>query len=388
MYWKLALSFVSLLVLANGACAVGRTESGYGRDIGTDHFAAGHIVEIATPVAGDAIAAGEGVTVSSNVSGDVVLAARSVHVDGDAGQNVYAAGSEVDINGAVGRNARIAGGIVDIGRRAQIAGNASIAGGRVSVTGSIKGYLQATAGRVYIDGTIGGDVEANGREVVLGPNARITGALRYSSPDAIEQDPRAVIDGGVDRLATRSPAAHAHAAHRIGRWIWTIGLMVLAACLVAALPAFSARASERVRERFLRNMLLAFALIVRAPVATILLLATGIGAPLGLLSALAYPGLLLVGYVSTGIALGDAILRRAKPAHATASRWRASFAAMGTLAIALIGWVPLLGSVVTFIALLLGVGAVVVQVWAATSGGNTLRRVEEHPLPTADDYLP
>ena len=66
--------------------------------------------------------------------------------------------------------------------------------------------------------------------------------------------------------------------------------MVLAACLVAALPAFSARASERVRERFLRNMLLAFALIVRAPVATILLLATGIGAPLGLLTVLAYLG--------------------------------------------------------------------------------------------------
>ena len=115
---------------------------------------------------------------------------------------------------------------------------------------------------------------------------------------------------------------------------------------------------------------LAFAFIVCVPVATIMLVATGIGAPLGLLSALAYPGLLLAGYVSTGIALGDAILRRAKPAHGTASRWRASFAAMGTLAIALTGWVPLLGSVVTFIALLLGVGAVVFQIWAATSGND------------------
>jgi hypothetical protein len=164
--------------------------------------------------------------------------------------------------------------------------------------------------------------------------------------------------------------------------------MVLAACLVAALPGFSARASERVRERVPRNMLLAFALIVCVPVAIILLLATGIGAPLGLLAALAYPGLLLVGYVSTGIALGDAILRRARPAHATANRWRASFAALGTLAIALIGWIPLVGSVVTFVALLLGVGAIVFQIWAATSGGNSLRRAEEHRLPAADDYLP
>jgi hypothetical protein len=208
MYWKLALSFVSLLVLANAACAVGRTESGYDRDIGADHFAAGRVVEIATPVAGDAIAAGEGVTLSSNVSGDVVLAARSVHVDGNVSQNAYAAGSEV--------------------------------------------------------------------EVILGPNARITGALHYRSPDAIKQDPHAVVGGGVERLATPSPAAHAHTAHRVGRWLW-IGLMVLAACLVAALPVFSARVSERVRKRIVRNMLLAFALIVCVPVATILLLATGIG---------------------------------------------------------------------------------------------------------------
>jgi hypothetical protein len=37
-----------------------------------------------------------------------------------------------------------------------------------------------------------------------------------------------------------------------------------------------------------------------------------------------------------------------------------SFAVLGTPAIALIGWVPLVGSVVAFVALLLGVGAVVV----------------------------
>ncbi|WP_229517641.1 hypothetical protein [Paraburkholderia terrae] len=275
MYRKLAISFLLLIVLADGACAVGRMESGFARDIGTDHFPAGRIVEIATPVAGDAIAAGEGVTRSSNVSGDVVLTARSVQVG-----------------------------------------------------------------------------------------------------------------GGVERLATPGPTAHARAAHRIGRWIWTIGLMVVAACLVAALPVFGARASERVRERVVRNILLAFALIVCVPVATILLLAKGIGAPLGLLAALAFPGLLLVGYVSTGITLGDAIPGRARRDHATADRWRASFAALGTLAIALIGWIPLVGSVITFVALLLGVGAVVFQVWAATSGGNSLRRVEEHPRPTADDYLP
>jgi len=378
VYRKPAISSLLFLVLAGGACAEERTASGSVRDIGTDHFAAGRLVEIAMPVEGDVIAAGEGVTLSSSVSGDVVLAARNVHADGDTGQNVYAAGALVDVDSSVGRNARIAGGIVGINRRAQIAGNASLAGGRVSLTGSVKGYLQAAGGRIYIDGVIGGDVEASGREVVLGPNARIAGALRYRSPNAIEQDPHAVVSGGVERLETRGPANYRRSMHRVGRWIWTIGLMVLAACLVAGLPAFSARASERVRERFLLNALLAFAVVVCVPVATIVLFATLIGAPLGLLTALAYPALLLLGYVSTGVALGDAVLRRAMPAHASASRWRAAFAALGTLAIALIGWLPLVGGIVSLVALLVGLGAFVNQVRTAALGGNSMPQAAGH----------
>jgi hypothetical protein len=328
----------------------------------------GRSVEIDRPVAGDSIAAGEEVTLSSNVSGDVVLAGRDVRIDGDAGQNVYAAGSNVVVNAAVGRNARIAGGRVDISQRALIAGNASIAGGRVNVRGGVKGYLQAAGGRIYIDGPVGGDVEASGREVVLGPNARLTGALRYRSPDAVERDPRAVVGGGIERLATHRPAAPARKVHRVGRWIWTVGLMILAVTQVAAVPAFCEHVSRRVRERFLLSVLLALAVIVCVPVAAIVLLATGVGAPLGILAALAYPGLLLIGYASAGIALGDTILRRTSPIHATAKRWRVAFAALGVLAISLIGWIPWLGGFVAAVALLVGVGAFAFQMWAAAEG--------------------
>ncbi|AIO67656.1 polymer-forming cytoskeletal protein [Burkholderia oklahomensis] len=368
MHRLAVVSIVLLLALADVAGAAWRAESGFAHDIGSDHFAAGSSVEIEQPVAGDAIAAGEAVTLASNVAGDVVLAGRDLLIDGNAGENLYAAGSELVVNAAVGRNARIAGRRVDISRRAQISGNASIAGGRVNVIGDIKGYLQATGGRIYINGAIGGDVEASGREVTLGPNARVTGALRYRSPNPIEQDPRAVVSGGIERLTTHRPAAPEHTVLRVGRWIWTIGLMVLAALLVAIMPGFWLRVSERVRQRFLLSLLLAFVVTVCVPVAVIVLLVTGIGAPLGILAALAYPALLLIGYVSAGIALGDATLRRVQPTDAAFKRWRIAFAALATLALSLVGWIPWIGGFIAVVALLAGVGALVFEGWTVASG--------------------
>lgn len=367
MHQLVVVSTALLLGFADVTYAAEHVERVFNHDIATDHFSAGRSVEVDRPVAGDSIAAGAEVALSSNVSGDVILAGGEVRIDGEASQNVYAAGGRVVVDGAVGRNARIAGGRVDIGRRAQIAGNASIAAGRVNVAGNVKGYLQATGGRVYIDGAVGGDVEAAGGEVALGPNARVAGTLRYRSPDALEQDPRAVVSGGIERLAARGPTGPGRASHWVVRWIWTIGLMVLAALLVTALPGFSARVSRRVSKRFPLSMLLAFVAIVCVPVAAIVLLATGIGAPLGILTALAYPGLLLVGYASAGVALGDAILRRAKSDHADVKRWRTAFAALGVLAISLAGWIPWVGGFVRLVALLVGVGALIFQAWAAAS---------------------
>jgi cytoskeletal protein CcmA (bactofilin family) len=357
-----------LLAFADVTCAAERAGSGFTHEAGGDRFATGSDVEIEQPVAGDAMAAGETVSLSSSVAGDVLVAARILVVDGEVGANLFAAGREVVVNAAVGRNARIAGSRVDIGRRARIAGNASIAGGRVNLTGSVEGYLHATGRRIYIDGPVGGDVEASGREVALGPNARIAGALRYRSPNPIEQDPGAVVSGGIERLSVQRPAAPARTFHWAGSWIWTIGLMVLAASIVAALPRFSSRVSDTLRRRFLLSLALAFAVTVCMPVAAIVLFITGIGAPLAILAVLAYPALLLVGYVSAGIALGDAILHRFRPTDATRNRTRVVFAALATLVLSLAGSIPWIGGFIAVIAFLAGVGALVSQGWATASG--------------------
>src|SRR5581483_4295498 len=250
---------------------------------GTDRFVAGSVAYVTQPVAGDLIAAGGTVDVRALVSGDLIAAAGEVRVDANAGQDLYAAGGRVLVNAAVSRNARLAGGTVEITPDARIMGNLSVAAGRVDIRGHIDGYLQVSSGYVYINGPVGGNVRASAGEVELGPQARISGTLRYAANRELKRDPAAQVQGGIQRTAQTVPwetAKRVTAFAVAAWWIWMIGLLILAAVLVAALPGFFASLTQTLRERLPLSVLLGFVVLVCVPVAVLLLLVTMIGAPL------------------------------------------------------------------------------------------------------------
>lgn len=286
---------------------------------------------------------------------------------------MYAAGGQLTLAGAVANNARAAGGEVLLVRGAVIGGNASLAGGRVEVDGVIKGYLQAAGGELFINGAVGGDVMAAGERIELGPQARIAGRLRYASRDDAIIDPAAQIVGGIERTAWPAPAAmpSVEKARRAGRgagWIWTVGLMVLAAVLVAVLPGFTARVAVTVRQRLGWSALAAFIALVCIPVAALILMITLLGLPLGLVTLLAYFALLPVAYVAAAIALGDSALARAKPTAVPTTAWRAGAAVLAVLVLALLAKLPYLGGLIILAALLIGLGALILQLRRSPTG--------------------
>jgi hypothetical protein len=79
--------------------------------------------------------------------------------------------------------------------------------------------------------------------------------------------------------------------------------------------------------------------------------------------------LLLAGYVTAAAAAGDWALARFKPAVATAVGWRVGAAVVAMLAIGLLGRVPVLGGLVFCVALLLGMGALLLQLQRAPAPG-------------------
>lgn len=332
------------------------------RKLGADRFAAGCPVSVVLPVAGDLLASGCKVEVLAEVDGDVVLMGGNVRLAAPVKQGVYAAGGRVSIDAPVQRNVRIAGGSVDLGPNSTIAGNVTIGGGKVEVDGAIGGYLQVGAGSVRINGPVAGDVELGAGKVELGPNARIEGKLRYASGEEVRRDPAAQVRGGVERIE-RWPAAHrwrGGTRHRLG-WVWSVGLLVIAAILVTALPQLYRRVEETARTRWALSLLVGFVVLVCAPVAALIAVISVIGIPLALLTIALYLMLLVVGYVSAGIVLGEIALQRWRADRAAKHGWRIAAAVLAMLVLSLLGRLPFVGWLITFAAMLMGIGALLLQ---------------------------
>lgn len=353
-------------VFASTAVAQGGQDSRTAaeRAAGSDLFMAGGSVRTGKPVGGDLFAAGGNVDVGHAVDGDAIVAGGNVRIGAPVAQSVYAVGGQLFTNSTVGRNVRIAGGDVELGPRTQVAGNVSVAGGQVTIEGRINGYLHAGGGSIVINGPVDGDVVSTAGSLALGPNARIGGKLRYASRDALRQHPAAQALGGIEVMPFEVTATDGRSQQRTlgsAGWLWTIGLVLIAAALSLALPEASRRVAETLLDRPVLSLLLGFVALVCIPAAALVLLITVIGIPLALLALLLYLALLLVGYISAGIGAGHWALRRFSPTHSAHQAWRIGAAASGMLAIALLGRLPWLGGLIVFAALIAGIGALTLQ---------------------------
>ncbi len=351
---------VMLIVLA-AATGAAAAESA-SRTFGNDRFVAGDDVAVTGSVEGDAFLAGGRSQVDGRVDGDVVVTGGTVEIRGEVSEDVYAAGGDVRVDARVGGDARAAGGSVSIERRAEVQGNGTFAGGSVDVDGRIGGALQAFGARVAVDGEVGGDAEIAAESIRIGPDARIGGRLVYRSPEAPWIAEGAVITGGVEKRQRAwqgvSPESGVGRVIKgILRTLWFTGAVLLGIVLVAVLPAFTREAAATVRSEPLPSIGLGMAMLVAVPFLAVILFITIIGIPLGLAVLLGYGLLLMLGYLTAALAIGDLALERVRPADAATTGWRVLFLVAALVMLALLRLVPWLGDLVVLVLFLAGLGA-------------------------------
>ncbi len=215
-----------------------------------------------------------------------------------------------------GKTVRVGG---DIQVLEPVDGSLIAAGGRIRVEAPVTGNVRAAGGKIIIDAPIGGDVSVAGGSLELGPNARIAGKLKFRGGELI-RDPASEVTGTVEHVSGRHHRELTTGERFLRGWIWTFGLILLAAIIAAALPGPSRRMAQELRERPWMTPLLGFVALTAIPVAAVLMMVTIIGIPLGLLALLGYAALLLVGYGDRrpdGVARGG---RRGRDARAGGSR--------------------------------------------------------------------
>ncbi len=329
----------------------------------------------------DLYMAGAQVDLYATVNGDVVVAGGQLNLEGDISADAIAAGGTITLRGAVGDDARLAGGDIRVAGRigddlvaaagrihlspvAKIGGRAWLSGGEIRIDGQVMQELRASGGRVVITGKVDGNVELWADEIVIEETAVISGDLHYKSSRQAKIASGARIDGEVIYTPVEVQMKPVIASIIFAGLVILFSLIVTAVLLFLLFPEFSLRASQSLRHQPWQSIGIGLAVFAGIPVLMVILLSTAIGVWLALMLLAIYLVMLLVGYFIGAMFVGNAGLNMMHKTEVS-NALRATALAIAIFALAVINLVPLLGSLVNWVVLLAGMGALSRQMYLA-----------------------
>jgi cytoskeletal protein CcmA (bactofilin family) len=415
----LTLCVLALFILVPAASAYDgrggdRVVIGKGEVINDDLFVGGTSVTVDGTVNGDLIAGGQTVVINGKVTGNVIAAGQSLTVNGDVGNDVIGAGAVVTLgpNARIRHNAYTAGASVESQAGSLIAGSLLMGAGQGLVSGQITNDLLVGAGRLRLESTVGRNAKiavnsSNNAPVssyMYGPNtppmpyvqpsltfgaeAHVAGRLEYVSPETVDDAARVSTqvthtlpaqDQQLSRELAQRQSASSYVFNALRRLIALLLVGLLIAWLAARLITVPA---EKLLSQPLPSLGLGLVGLVAAPLGWLVALGVIIVIALlfGLLSLGALTGLtLLAGLPVLGLALVAILLVVSYLCQAIVAylggRWllsqvrpawnRAIYAPLliGLLILGVLIAVPVAGSVLQFVVVLAGLGAIVLAVF-------------------------
>ncbi|MDZ7849843.1 MAG: polymer-forming cytoskeletal protein [Halodesulfurarchaeum sp.] len=340
-YFVLAL--VALLVLASGptVALAGSAGGGLGATsmTGSAVVAEGETVNGLDVMAGTVVIRGTVAGDLNGFAGDVVIAESGV-VTGD----VSVATGSLRIAGTVEGSVSAGAGVVTLAR-----------------TGSVGDAFSVGAGTVTVEGQVAGDATIGADTIALGSAARIGGELRYDG--ALTQESGAVVDGPIvqdSSIGGFGPVGvSGHSWFFFGGgWLNAVyGLfanLLLGAVLLLVLPDFSNRVADRAAASPGWSVLVGLLALIGIPFLLALVAVTIVGIPLAILGLFGYLFVLWVGVVYGEYAVGRWLLGRRSEEP---NRWYAL--GLGLVLFAVLGAIPVVGGLLVFSALLVGLGGLV-----------------------------
>lgn len=322
-------------------------------------------VAIRGTIEDDLIVGGGTVVVSGDVLGDVMVGAGTVNISGSVADDVRAAGGLVSVDGEVGGDVVSSGGTVNFGSESTIGGDLVAAGGTVRSAGLVTGRAKISAGDLSISGTINGNVEAVTENAPrLSSTAKIGGDFVYTSEDEAELREGASIVGEVTH---KLPEVRGERVQPGGLalffglgLVWKIvflaAMFVAGAVLIALFPRWTKNAADNIPSKPWLSLGWGFLLLIVTPIASVLLLITVIGLPLGLFVGGLYAAALYLAWIVVGRYTGRQVIRLIRKEGEPSPYWSLL---LGLVILALIMLIPILNIFAYFVFVIAGLGAAI-----------------------------
>lgn len=319
-------------------------------------FGAGNNIELDNTVADDSLAlVGRIISLkNTKANGSIFAAGYDIQIaSAEVKGNIMAAGRDLTVNKDVTANA------------------AYMAGYNVSFLGTAKAV--SLAGKsVIIDGTVDGDVRIDAEEVIIGGDANITGTLKINAVKE-PQLPETAKVGKVEFTSSKPVQQQLSVKEKmilkIMASIFTlISMFILGLVICLVFPRQLDTAVEIFKKSKVKMLFLGLLSVILAPIIFVILMITGVGAPLGVVGILFYVIFMIIAVPF----MGASILRKRIPKIPGIIP-----SLLGIILFQLLTLVPYLGPVIHIFAVLYTFGFMILYVFGRKKDKEDTDDVEE-----------
>ena len=304
--------------------------------------------------------AGNEVASNDRVDGIGFLAGNILNITGVYNYGFFA-GNSVKFSGTVDEDLFIAGNAVEIEEDASIGRDIFAAGNIVKIATNLSGNVFAGGNRLVLENvTINGDLSGEFDQIVVKGKSSISGTFKHN--DDVEIVGLENLNFGSEKAFVSSSRESSFLTTAISKILSFAGTLILGIVLIVIFPKFAKTLLKEFKgKNVFKNVLIGLAILFFAPIALIFVMITVVGIPLGgvalglwaLLIAFALP----VSSLVTGNLLAKKVFKSEK---------MNIFAkiAIGLASIKLLSLIPLVGGLVSFIALTFGIGYLLMSIIA------------------------
>lgn len=314
-----------------------------------DFYAAGGSLTHSGVVKGDLYALAGSVTVSGPVGSDLTVVGGTIQVHAPVADDVRIVGGDVVIAGDVKGDLFVLGGVLKVLSSAHIGGNVYFYGSEAELEGEVKGSVMGSARSLTVNSDVGG-IDMTVMRLSLGDQAKVRGDVRYAGSSDIERAPGAVVDGEI--LA--GPAAAPEKSGGRFALVFVLAWIFTSLSFFLLLRPQLIRALGLLVETPLSAGLIGLAAVFGLPILTFVLLATVLGAWIGVVALLLTLLVFILSFILMPALLGGylvQLLRKRRELNALA-------VVVGVAALMLLAYIPYIGGLAIFAAFVLTLGAI------------------------------
>ncbi|MFZ3166222.1 MAG: hypothetical protein WA130_01315 [Candidatus Methanoperedens sp.] len=322
--------------------------------VNDDLYFAGNSITVDGVINGDLIAAGSEIKVTGTINGGIIVAGGSIIVTGNVTNDIKAAGGEVRIGGDVGDNVLVFTGNLILEKNARVARDLTLGAGTATIDGTVNGNINGGASNMEMNGATKGNVTVNiSNNLKISPGATIGGNLEYTAPRPSEIS--GIVSGTTTYKETPVRREEDFTSRLPGEIIGYLWLLLIGIISLILAPELTQKNSDSISVNPLKNLLWGLLFLIITPIVAVLLLITIIGIPLSLILLAIYIILVYISRIYVGLWVGQYILRKLK--QETKSRVLAM--ALGLIIVVIGINLPIIGGLIHFIIILLGLGAII-----------------------------